>query len=233
MGNKMRALTIQKPHDLVMMEVEKPKNKNGHAMIKLETCGICGSDVTAYGGYNPTQKYPIQGIGHEGVGIIVEIEENEKGLKVGDRVALEPYVPDFTCPMCKVGRYNNCTNLKVRGVHIDGMMVDYIVHPLPLIHKIPADIDAVQAACVEPLSIALHGVARARVRAGEKVVIFGAGTIGIMTALSCLSYGAEPIIVDIIKSRLDFAGKVGIPHTFDSSNGGIVQSLQMENCRMQ
>jgi 2-desacetyl-2-hydroxyethyl bacteriochlorophyllide A dehydrogenase len=221
----MKALTIQEPGKLIMEEIAEPVLTQGFAKVKMETCGICGSDVTAYGGKNPTMKYPIQGIGHEGIGTIIEIGENEKGLKAGDRVALEPYVPDFTCHMCKVGRYNNCVDLHVRGVHTDGMMVEYICHPIQLVHKLPEDLDLIKAACVEPLTIGLHGATRARVTEGEKVVIFGAGTIGLMAAFACISYGATPIIVDVIQPRLDFAKEVGIPYTFNSKDGGIVEFL--------
>lgn len=221
----MKALTIQEPGKLILEDIEKPVLTPGHALVKMETCGICGSDVSAYGGKNPTMKYPIQGIGHEGIGTILEIGENEKGLKVGDRVALEPYVPDFTCPMCKIGRYNNCKDLHVRGVHIDGMMVEYISHPLPLVHKVPEELDPVKAACIEPLTIGLHGATRAKVTEGDKVVVFGAGTIGLMASFACISYGATPILVDVIQERLDFAGEVGIPYTFNSKDGGIVEFL--------
>jgi 2-desacetyl-2-hydroxyethyl bacteriochlorophyllide A dehydrogenase len=226
MEKKMKALTIKEPGKLVIEDIEKPELISDHAVIKMETCGICGSDVTAYAGKNPTMKYPIQGIGHEGVGTIVEIGANEKGLKVGDRVALEPYVPDFTCHMCNIGRYNNCVDLHVRGVHTDGMMVEYFSHPIPLIHKLPDELSAVQAACVEPLTIGLHGATRARVAEGEKVVIFGAGTIGLMAAFSCLSYGATPILVDVLQARLDYAKEVGIPYVFNSMNGDVVEFLK-------
>ena len=221
----MKALTMLEPGKLVIEEIEKPELIEGEALIKMETCGICGSDVTAYRGSNPTMKYPIQGIGHEGIGTILVIGENDKGLKAGDRVALEPYVPDFTCHMCKIGRYNNCADLHVRGVHRDGMMVEYISHPIQLTHKIPDDMDPIKAACIEPLTIGLHGATRAKVSKDEKVVIFGAGTIGLMAAFGAISYGAVPILVDVLPERLDFAKEVGIPFTFDSRNGGLVEYL--------
>ncbi len=89
----MRMLSIFEPGKLVMEDMPRPILTPGHAIVEIEKCGICGSDVTAYSGKNPTMKYPIHGLGHEGVGTIVEIGENEEGFKVGDRVALEPYVP--------------------------------------------------------------------------------------------------------------------------------------------
>ena len=133
----MRMLSIFEPGKLVMEDMPRPTLTPGHAIVEIEKCGICGSDVTAYSGKNPTMKYPIHGLGHEGVGTIVEIGENEEGFKVGDRVALEPYVPDFSCHMCKVGRFNNCADLHVCGVHKDGMMTEYFSHPIKLLYKFP------------------------------------------------------------------------------------------------
>ena len=98
----MRTLSIFEPGRLVMEDLPRPALTEGNAIVKMEMCGICGSDVTAFSGKNPTMRYPIHGMGHEGVGVIAEIGENDRGLKVGDRVALEPYVPDFTCHMCRV-----------------------------------------------------------------------------------------------------------------------------------
>ena len=223
----MRTLSIFEPGKLVMEDLPRPVLTEGNAIVKMEMCGICGSDVTAFSGKNPTMRYPIHGMGHEGVGVVVEVGENDQGLKVGDRVALEPYVPDFTCHMCKVGRFNNCANLHVCGVHKDGMMTEYFSHPIRLCYKLPDELDFLRAALVEPLTIGLHGATRARVTAGDKVVVFGAGTIGLMAAFACLSYGAEPFLVDVVQERLDFAKNVlNMPHTFNSREGDVVNYLK-------
>lgn len=223
----MRTLSIFAPGKLVMEDTPYPQLTEGNAIVKIEMCGICGSDVTAYSGKNPTMRYPIHGLGHEGVGVITEIGENNRGLQVGDRVALEPYVPDYTCHMCQVGRYNNCAHLKVCGVHKDGMMTEYFSHPISLLYKLPENMPWEKAALVEPLTIGLHGATRARVSAGEHVVVFGAGTIGLMAAFACRSYGAVPIIVDVVQSRLDFAKEeLGMPYVFNSREGDVEAFLR-------
>lgn len=222
----MRVLCMQKPEMLEIKEFEKPELKPGQAVIKMEMCGICGSDVTAYRGVNPTMRYPINGLGHEGVGIIEEIGENEKGLKVGDRVALEPYVPCNKCHMCAEGRFNNCADIHVCGVHKDGMMTEYFLHPIQLLYKLPDDLTFRHAALVEPFTIGLHAATRARVKAGENVVIFGAGVIGMMAAFACINYGATPILVDVIQERLDYAKEQGIPYIFNSREGGVEDYLK-------
>ncbi|MDR2371255.1 MAG: alcohol dehydrogenase catalytic domain-containing protein [Treponema sp.] len=215
----MKVLCLPQKGELVIRDIPKPRLEAGHALIKIETCGICGSDVTAYQGINPTLKYPVEGIGHEGTGIIEEIGDNDKDLKPGDRVVLEPYVPCNECPMCKVKRFNNCENLKVCGVHKNGMMVEYFQHPLQLLYKLPDTLDSHSAVLVEPLTIGLHALNRAKVKAGEYCVVFGAGTIGLLTAFGCLNYGAVPVLIDVLQKRLNQAKEMGIPHTYNSTEG--------------
>lgn len=222
----MKVLCIEKPETLVMKDLPKPSAEKDKAVVKIEMCGICGSDVTAYRGVNPTMKYPVNGLGHEGVGVIEEIGENEQGLKAGDRVVLEPYVPCGKCHMCKAGRFNNCADIRVCGVHKDGMMADYFLHPNKLLYKIPDDMTFEHAALVEPFTIGLHAATRARVSAGEHVVIFGAGVIGLMASYACINYGATPILIDVVEARLDFAKEHGIPHVFNSKNGGVAEFLK-------
>ena len=145
----MKVLCLPEPGNLVIKDLPMPELKEGQAIIKMEMCGICGSDVTAYRGVNPTMRYPINGLGHEGVGVIQEIGENDKGLKPGDRVALEPYVPCNKCHMCAAGRFNNCADLHVCGVHKDGMMSEYFLHPVQLLYKLPDELTFTHAALVE------------------------------------------------------------------------------------
>lgn len=89
----MQVLCLPEPGNLVIKDLPMPELKEGQAIIKMEMCGICGSDVTAYRGVNPTMRYPINGLGHEGVGVIQEIGENDKGLKPGDRWPWNPMCP--------------------------------------------------------------------------------------------------------------------------------------------
>lgn len=224
----MKLLSIKKKETIELIDFDVATINSGCAVIKMELCGICGSDVTAYLGTNPTMKYPIDGIGHEGVGTIVEIDEthsNPTNLKIGDRVALEPYVPCNSCHMCAQKRYNNCTDIRVCGVHKDGMMAEFFTHPIDLLYKLPDELDFTRAALVEPLTIGLHGVSRAGVTANSYCVIFGAGTIGIMAAFSVIEEGATPIVIDIIDSKLERAKDLGIQHTFNSKTGDVVQYL--------
>lgn len=222
----MKMLCLPEPGKLEIRDMPKPVLTEGQAIIKMDMCGICGSDVTAYRGVNPTMKYPVNGLGHEGVGIIEEIGDNDKGLKPGDRVALEPYVPCNKCHMCAVGRFNNCADIRVCGVHKDGMMTEYFSHPVQLLYKLPDELSFTHAALVEPLTIGLHGATRARVSKGEHCVVFGAGIIGLMASFACINYGATPILIDVLQKRLDYAKELGIPYVFNSQEGDIETYLK-------
>ena len=224
----MKILCQPKPGVLELKEdFPLPQRHEDTAIVKIEMCGICGSDVTAYRGTNPTMRYPINGLGHEGVGMITDIApDNAKGLKVGDRVALEPYVPCNKCHMCNVGRFNNCADIHVCGVHKDGMMAEYFEHPVQLLYKIPDEMSWKHAALTEPFTIGLHAATRARVSAGEHVVVFGAGIIGLLASFACINYGATPILVDVLQKRLDYAKKLGIPYIFNSKDGGVEEYLR-------
>lgn len=222
----MKMLCLPEPGKLELRDMPMPVLTEGQAIIKMDMCGICGSDVTAYRGVNPTMKYPINGLGHEGVGVIAEIGDNDKGLKVGDRVALEPYVPCNKCHMCAAGRFNNCADLHVCGVHKDGMMTEYFSHPVQLLYKLPEELTFTHAALIEPLTIGLHGATRARVSKGEHCVVFGAGIIGLMASFACINYGATPILIDVLQKRLDYAKELGIPYVFNSKDGDIETFLK-------
>lgn len=221
----MKVLSMPCPEELVLEERKMPELTGGKAIIKIQYCGICGSDIGAYRGTNPTMRYPITGVGHEGVGVIEEIGVNEKGLKKGDRVALEPYIPCGNCYICKKGG-NNCANLHVAGVHSPGMMTEYFSHPVSLLHLIPDDMSMARAALIEPLTIALHGKDRSGVKEGDVCVITGAGPIGILAALSVKAYGATPVLMDVLDSRLEFARGLGIENSYNNSDGGFSEYLQ-------
>lgn len=209
----MKSLVMPAPGELELVERPEPEMQLGCAKIRMEYCGICGSDLTAYKGVNPTVRYPIDGIGHEGIGVIEEIGENDRGLKVGDRVAMEPYIPCRKCHMCAVGRFNNCADIHVAGVHTKGVMSGHIVFPVDLLYRVPDGLDPLDAALTEPLTIGLHAAARAEVKAGEYCLVSGAGPIGLLAALGVKSKGATPILLDVVQERLDFARSCGIEHT--------------------
>ncbi|WP_341225046.1 zinc-binding alcohol dehydrogenase family protein [uncultured Arcticibacterium sp.] len=206
----MRAIILKEPGQFDFIEQEDIKAEKGKAIVKIKRIGICGTDYHAFKGDQPFFTYP-RVLGHELGGEIVSISENgiEHSLKVGDKVAIEPYLNCETCQSCQAGHINCCENIQVIGVHSDGGMAEYISIPLNKIHK-SASLSFDQLALVETLGIGLHAVNRANVKSGEKVLIIGAGPIGLGVAQFSKLNGATVCMADISKSRLDFIKKIGL-----------------------
>ena len=145
-------------------------------------------------------------LGHESAGVILATHPSVTDLKVGDRVAIEPDLICFKCEPCLTGRYNGCLNMRFLSTPpVPGLLRRYVNHPAMWCHKI-GNMSFEDGACLEPLSVALAGMARADIRLGDPVLICGAGPIGLISLLCVAAAGAEPIVItDIEQSRLDFA----------------------------
>lgn len=222
----MKAIKLDKPYTITCEEVKKPIPKKGEALIKVIAAGICGSDIGAFRGTNTLVTYP-RVIGHELAGIVESIPaDNPRGIKVGDKVVVDPYLYCGTCYPCLIGRTNCCDELRVLGVHVDGGMTEYFCHPASMLVRIPQDMDYTLAAMAEPLTISLHGIHRGGLKSGEYCAIFGAGSIGILAGMAANVYGAHPIIIDVVQERLDFAKKVGIMHTINPMQENLLQAVK-------
>ncbi len=215
---KVKSIYLESAGNIRVAEVDYPEKKPDEALIKVESLGICGSDIGAYRGVNPLVSYP-RIIGHEVVGTVIEGGEGlPETIRPGDRVIVDPYIYCGNCYPCSIGRTNCCEHLQVIGVHIDGGMREVFAHPAKLLHKVPAGIPLAAIPLAEPLTIALHALHRTKVGAGEHVVIMGAGAIGLLAAQAALHYKAIPILIDIVQERLDYAASVGIKHTVNPSS---------------
>lgn len=211
----IKAIKFEKPWDVACVEKEMPVPKKGEALIRVRSAGICGSDIGAYRGTNPLVSYP-RVIGHEIAGEIISISEDNQGqLKPGDHVIVDPYLYCGHCYPCSIGRTNCCTDLKVLGVHAEGGMAEYFVHPESMLVRLPDDMPWDLAPIAEPLTIALHGIHRGGLKAGEYAAIIGAGPIGMLAAMTALAYGAEPIMIDLVEERLLQAKQLGVRYTID------------------
>ena len=214
----MYAIKYEGPWKADCVETDRPVAGENEALIKVKSAGICGSDIGAFRGTNGLVTYP-RIIGHEIAGEIMDIpDDNPRGLKVGDHVIVDPYLYCGSCYPCSIGRTNCCTDLKVLGVHVDGGMAEYFVHPADMLWKLPDDMPWELAPIAEPLTIALHGIHRGGLKKGEYVVIIGAGPIGILAAMSSLAYGAKPILIDLVEGRLEEARELGVEYTINSSS---------------
>lgn len=211
----MKAIKYTEPWNVACVDIPEPVRGKHEALIKVRSAGICGSDIGAYRGTNPLVSYP-RIIGHEVAGEIVEIDpDNERGLKAGDRVILDPYLYCGHCYPCSIGRTNCCEDLKVLGVHEEGGMAEYVTHPDNMLWKLPDDMDWDLAPIAEPLTISLHGIHRGGLKAGEHVAIIGAGPIGLLAAMAAMAYDAVPVMIDLVDERLELAREAGVAFTIN------------------
>ncbi|HWR44481.1 zinc-binding alcohol dehydrogenase family protein [Sporomusa sp.] len=230
---QMKAVNLNEPNSVYVQDVPiAVKKDDSEVLIKVKALGICGSDIGAYKGTNPLVTYP-RIIGHEIGGEVLEVAENDRGIKVGDKVIVEPYIPCYKCYPCSIGRTNCCVDLKVLGVHVDGGMTEYFSHPLNLVSKVPENMEWKHVAMIEPLTIALHSIHRPRVIAGEHVLLIGAGPIGLLAAQVANVYGATPIVMDLVDERLELAKTLGVKHTINITKENAVETIRkITNGRM-
>lgn len=229
----MKAVYMEKPWNIEISDVQMPKPKEDEALLRVKSAGICGSDIGAFRGTNGLVSYP-RIIGHEIAGEVISIPENNKnGIKPGDRVIVDPYLYCGHCYPCSIGRTNCCVDLKVLGVHVDGGMAEYFCHPADMLLKVPDDMPWDIIPLAEPLTIALHGIHRLNLKAGEHIAINGDGPIGLLAAMVALHYGAEPIMIDLVKERLDFAKSLGVQYTINLREEDLVEKVsEYTNGRM-
>lgn len=204
---------------------EVPVAKAGQVLVRLACVGICGSDVHYYE-HGKIGDFVVQGdfvLGHECAGTIVAVGEGVTQLQVGDRVALEPGATCGHCEFCKTGRYNLCPDVRFLATPpYDGCLSDYIAYPADMAFKLPDNVSMQEGALVEPLAVGLHAAGQGQVKLGDRVVILGAGTIGLMTLLACKTFGAvETIVVDVIDKRLELAERLGATHVINAMQADV------------
>ena len=221
----MKAVYMEKPWEIALTDVAQRPLRSGEALLKIHAAGVCGSDIGAFRGTNSLVSYP-RIIGHELAGEILSIPaDNPKGLKVGDRVTVDPYLYCGQCYPCSIGRTNCCNNLRVLGVHVDGGMAETFAHPADMLVRVPQDMPWELIPLAEPLTIALHGLHRLQLKAGEHIAISGAGPIGLLAAMAALHYGAEPILIDLVEERLAYAETLGVRNTVNLKKDDLLEKI--------
>lgn len=203
----MKAIQITQPNEIKIIEKEMPVPQENEALLKVLYCGICGADVSSYTGNQPFTTYP-RIPGHEFSAQIIEIPENDKGLKAGNIVTCNPYFNCGECYACKRGIVNACHDNQTMGVQRDGSSQEYITMPVERIID-GKGLSAKELALIEPFSISCHALSRAEVKSGDNLLIMGAGPIGLFALIKAKSMGAKVLIADMLESRLDLAKEFG------------------------
>jgi D-xylulose reductase len=208
----MEALVLEEAHRITLRDIALPQVVGPRDVkIRIHTVGICGSDVHYFqhGSIGPFVVNEPMVLGHEASGTVVEVGEHVTHLKPGDRVCMEPGVPDADSRATREGMYNLDPAVRFWATPpVHGCLTPFVVHPAAFTFKLPDNVSFAEGAIVEPLSIGLQAAKKAAIKPGDVAVVIGAGTIGMMTALAALAGGCSRVIVcDLVPEKLALIGK--------------------------
>ncbi|WMC91718.1 NAD(P)-dependent alcohol dehydrogenase [Kineothrix sp. MB12-C1] len=229
MNKVMKAAVMTDIRKVEIQEKEIPTPKADEVLVKIEYVGICGSDLHYYEA-GRIGDFIVQTpfiLGHEAAGIVAQIGEKVKHLKVGDRVALEPGKTCGQCAACKSGKYNLCNNVIFFATPpVDGVFQEYVAHEANLCFKLPEHVTSMEGALIEPLAVGLHAANQGEAGLGMTAVVTGAGCIGLVSLLALKAKGvSKVIVVDVVKKRLDKALELGADAVIDGGTQDTVQEI--------
>jgi L-iditol 2-dehydrogenase len=220
----MLQVKMPKAYEFEYLDVPVPAVGDGDVLIKMSTMGICGSDVQVYHGLHNYMTFPVVQ-GHEGSGVVEKIGDKVTTVKPGDKVTIQPQIFCGECVPCKTGNENVCQNLKVYGIHTDGMAQDYLSMPESVIRKLPSEMSFDVAAFVEPTAVAVGSIRRCGEIKGKNVVVLGAGPIGNLVAQVAVADGANVLITDIADPKLALAKECGIPNVRNTAEVDLKKTI--------
>jgi L-gulonate 5-dehydrogenase len=221
----MRAAKLTENQKIVLRDIPRPEPGEGQVLVQIRAAGICGTDLHIYAGHRPDIRLP-RVMGHEFAGVVAALGAGVGGLVEGDHVTIDPVVACGQCYACRRGRRNLCTSIMCLGCQTEGGFQDFVVVKSGDVHKIKPTIPFEHAAMCEPFAIAAQVSERSEVRAGDRVAVFGAGTIGLCILQVFQLVGAKVLITDIIDSRLDKAKELGADATVNPSEEELAQAAE-------
>lgn len=216
----LKAVYVEDVQQLKIKEIQAPVPGVGEVLIKVEACGICGSDVH-YWQHGKIGDFVVKQpmiLGHEAAGTVIALGDGVDHVKPGDVVALEPGITCMHCDHCRQGLYNLCSSVRFFATPpIDGAMKQYVVHPAAWVYPAPKGVSAELASLAEPFSVGIHATRLANLQVGQKVLVYGAGVIGICVMIAALEAGASEVtIVDMQDHRLERARNLGASEVINS-----------------
>lgn len=208
----MKALVLERKGELSLRDIELPSQVGPtDVKIAIHTVGVCGSDVHYYthgaiGAF--VVKEPMV-LGHEAAGTVIEVGSKVKNLRVGDRVCMEPGIPNMESRASKLGIYNVDPDVRFWATPpIHGVLTPEVVHPAAFTYKLPDNVSFAEGAMIEPFAVGMQAATRARITPGDVAVVIGCGPIGIMTAIAALAGGCSRVIIsDLSAPKLKIAGQ--------------------------
>jgi L-iditol 2-dehydrogenase len=226
----MKALLLSQYNQLDLADLPAPVPGVDEILVRVAACGICGSDVHGYDGTSGRRIPPLV-MGHEAAGVVSAAGPGVSKFKPGDRVTFDSTVYCGQCEFCRKGEINLCNNRQVIGVSCGdyrraGAFAEYVVVPQRIAYHLPEALGFHEAAMLEAVSVALHGVRVSEMKGGETVLVIGAGMIGLLTLQASKAAGASRVLVaDIDQSRLKTAQGVGADETLLLSGSELAQEI--------
>lgn len=197
---------------VTLVESELPKINEDEMLVRMQSCGICGSDLEkVYGNYGMRSLR----VGHEPAGVVIKVGKNLKKFQAGDRVFVHHHVSCYSCRYCLQGNYTMCNNYQTSNIEPCGLSEEFIVPKWNIEHggvlKLPESISYDEAALIEPFACCIRGLNKISIKHGDNVAILGAGPTGVMHTLLARLWGANNIVVsDVNQFRLKFVEKYGV-----------------------
>ena len=220
----MKALVLNEYKKLDVMDVPSPGAAPNEVLVRVRSCGICGSDVHGYDGSSGRRIPPVI-MGHEASGEVAMVGNAVREIVPGERVTFDSMICCRDCVFCRKGRPNLCEDRRVLGVSCDGYrrhgaFAEYVAVPDHVVFRVPDGVSFDEAAMVEPVSVAVHAVARGNPALGDRALVVGAGMIGLLTIQALRSAGCGRVFVaDLAADRLRLAKKLGADGTIQSGDG--------------
>lgn len=232
----MKALVLEEYNKFVLKEVEKPQIQPDEVLVRIQACSICGSDVHGMDGSTGRRIPPVI-MGHEAAGIIEQVGQNVEGWKEGDRVTFDSTLYCGECEFCKRGEVNLCDNRRVFGVscgeyRFNGAFAEYAAVNQRILYKLPEEVSFLQAAMIEPLSIAVHAVRVSNIAQDQDVAVVGTGMIGLLLVQVLAAKGCRKLIaVDVDDDKLALAKRFGATHIVNSKGDAVKDILDITQGR--
>jgi threonine dehydrogenase-like Zn-dependent dehydrogenase len=188
----MRAVVVRGRNRVEVVRRPLPEPGPGEARVRVEACGICGSDLHLLGqGLFPTGQVP----GHEPAGVVDALGPGAVGPPRGARVAVEPIRGCGGCATCRAGRYAVCRASRLAGLHLPGALAEYVVVPAENLFPVPSGLDPRLAALAEPMAVVVHALHRGGLASGQRVLVLGSGSVGLLAAAAAVRLGAGDVWV--------------------------------------
>lgn len=226
----MKAAVLEKPGKLAIRELPDPSCPTGGVVVKILTSHVCSTDLHMWEKGHPALRYP-RILGHEIAGVVAEVSNEEKRLKVGDRVQVYPGIGCGSCEYCRRGSENLCPSMRILGFSLDGGFAQYLALPKSGVENgclniIPSSLSLSEAAMAEPLACCLNGLEKVKLKKDETVVILGGGPIGCLFAMVAKHQGSGKVILVEKDSVRISQARLGLEvDLLDANNVDVVEAV--------